>query len=192
MTFLQKALIFPLISGAVMARNEDSWLQPRDISRFQFLMDRSPFSLPTAEETSPLADRYTLTGAASLNGDPMVFVLDKTTQEHHMISKSSSKPDMGLVEYLPDPDPRRMRATIKVNGQTATISYSEPATVQGQQPQNAAMATTNPNPSAGVNPPPGQAVVPGAPPNMQKQGTQPPQRHVIRRRIISGQPATGP
>ena len=192
MTFLQKALVFSLISVAVMARNEDSWAQPREISRFQFLMDRSPFSLPTAEETSPLADRYTLTGAASLNGEPMIFVLDKTTQEHHMISKTSSKPGMGLVEYLPDPDPRRMRATIKVNGQTATISYSEPAAVQGQQPQNATMAVTNPNPSAVVNPPPGQAVIPGAPPNMQQPNAQPPQKHVIRRRIISGQPATGP
>jgi len=184
-----------MVLGSVMAQSEDPWARPRDISQFQFLMDRSPFSLPTAEETSPLADRYTLTGAASLNGEPMIFVLDKTTQEHHMLSKTANKLDMGLVEYLPDPDPRRMRATIKINGQTATISYSEPAAVQGQQPgvpQNPGTAAPNQNPTAVVNPPPGQVMAAGAPPNMQQSSGQPPQRRVIRRRIISGQPSTGP
>jgi hypothetical protein len=154
-------------------------------------MDRSPFSLPTAEESSPLADRYTLTGAASLNGEPLIFVLDKTTQERHMLSRAPNKLDMGLVDYLPDPDPRRMRATIKINGQTATISYSEPVAAQGQQPQALAMAPPNQNPSAVVNAP-GQVMVPGSNPNMQQPNSQPPQRRVIRRRIISNQPATGP
>ncbi|MEI6491399.1 MAG: hypothetical protein WCO94_02540 [Verrucomicrobiota bacterium] len=192
MTTPQKALIFSVLLGSVMARSEDPWAQPRDIARFQFLMDRSPFSLPTAEESSPIADRYTLTGAASLNGEPLIFVLDKTTQEHHMLSKSSNKTNMGLVEYLPDPDPRHMRATIKINGQTATISYAEPVAVQGQQPQVTAMTSSNQNPTAVVNAPSGQVVAPGSPPNMQQPNSQPPQRRVIRRRIISGQPATGP
>ena len=180
--------------GPAMVRSEDPWAQPREISQFQFLMDRSPFSLPTAEETSPLADRYALTGAATLDGDSLIFVLDKTTQEHHMISKAANKLDIGLVEYLPDPDPRRMRATIKVNGQTATISYSESVALQGQQPgvpPNNGMPVPNQNPSAIVNPP-GQSVAAGAPPNMQQPNSLAPQRRVIRRRIISGQPATGP
>ena len=193
MTTLQKALSFSLVLGSAIAQDQDPWAQPRDISRFQFLLDRSPFSLPTAEETSPLADRYTLTGAVSINGEPMIFVLDKTTQEHHMLSKEPNKLNMGLVDYLPDPDPRRMHATIKINGQTATLSYSEPAVVQIQQPglpPNG--AGPNQNPTAVVNPPPGQAVAGGAPQNMQQQNAQPPQKRVIRRRIISGQPGTGP
>lgn len=191
MTTLQKALIFFLVLGSAMARSEDPWTQPRNLSQFQFLLDRSPFSLPTAEETSPIADRYTLTGAASLNGEPMVFVLDKTTQEHHMLSKTPNTLGMGLVEYLPDPDPRHMRATVKINGQLATISYSEPATVQGQQPgvaQNPGMAPPNQNPTAVVNPPPGQVVAAG----MQQPNAQAPPTRVIRRRIISGQPGKGP
>lgn len=184
-----------MVLGSLMAQNEDPWTRPRDLSQFQFLMDRSPFSLPTAEETSPLADRYSLTGAASLNGEPMIFVLDKTTQEHHMLSKTANKLDMGLVEYLPDPDPRHMRATVKINGQTATLAYSEPPAVQNQQPgapPTPGTAPTNQNPTAVVNPPPGQVLAAGAPPNMQQSNGQPPQRRVIRRRIISGQPSTGP
>jgi len=178
-----------------MAQNQDPWTQPRDLSQFQFLLDRSPFSLPTAEESSPIADRYTLTGVVSINGEPMVFVLDKTTQERHMLTKTPNKLDMGLVDYLPDPDPRRMHATIKINGQIATLSYSEPVAVQGQQsaaPQNTGAAPQNQNPTAVVNLPPGQVMAAGAPQNMQQPNAQSPQRHVIRRRIISGQPGTGP
>ena len=195
MTTLRNALVFSCFLGSVMAQNDEPWAQPRDFARFQFLLDRSPFSLPTAEESSPVAERYTLTGAVSINGDPLVFVLDKTTQERHMLSKTPNKLDMALVDYMPDPDPRRMHATIKVSGQLATISYSEPAAVQGQQqgaPQIPGPMPQNPNPTAVVNPPPGQAVAGGAAQNVQQPNAQPPQRRVIRRRIISGQPGTGP
>lgn len=194
MTTPHPALIFFMLLGSVMARSEDLWTQPRDISQFQFLMDRSPFSLPTAEESSPLADRYTLTGAASLNGEPLIFVLDKNTQEHHMLSKSSNNLNIGLVEYLPDPDPRHMRATIKVNGQTATISYAEPVSVQGQQPQAASRpaANPNPNPTVVVNAPPAPVAAPVSSPNMRQPNSQPPDKRVLRRRIISGQTSTSP
>ena len=195
MTTLRNALVFSCFLGSVMAQNDEPWAQPRDFARFQFLLDRSPFSLPTAEESSPVAERYTLTGAVSINGDPLVFVLDKTTQERHMLSKTPNKLDMALVDYMPDPDPRRMHATIKVSGQLATISYSEPAAVQGQQqgaPQIPGPMPQNPNPTAVVNPPPGQAVAGGTAQNVQQPNAQPPQRRVIRRRIISGQPGAGP
>jgi len=178
-----------------MAQNEDPWTQPRDLSQFQFLLDRSPFSLPTAEESSPVADRYTLTSMFSVNGEPTVFVLDKTTQERHMVTKTPNKLGMGLVDYQPNPDPRLMHATIKVNGQTATLSYSEPAAAQVQQTaaqQNPGTAPQNHNPATPGNLPPGQVQVAGAPPNIQQPNAQPPQKRVIRRRIISGQPGTGP
>ncbi len=196
MTILHKAFIFSMALGSVMAQNEEPWAQPRDISKFQFLLDRSPFSLPTAEESSPVADRYTLTGAASLNGEPMIFILDKTTQERHMLSKTANKLDMGLVEYLPSPDPRQMRATIKINGQVATIAYAEPVASQGQltaAPQSSGLPHPNQNPSAVVNPPTGPVFAGAQPHNLQQPNPgQTPQRRVIRRRIISGQPGAGP
>lgn len=187
---------FLLLAAAAItlatASEGDPWAQPREFSKFQFLMDRSPFSLPTAEESSPLADRFTLTGAVAFDGDALVFVLDKTTQERHMLSKTPNKQSMSLVEYLPNPDPRQMRATIRVEGQIATISYSENAA--GGQPPGVAqnpgmMPPQQPNqmPTAIVNPPNGQTVAAGNNPALQQQQGAP-QRRVIRRRIISGQP----
>lgn len=190
MTILSKVFIFAVVLGTAMAQSETPWTQPRDLSQFQFLLDRSPFSVPTAEESSPLAERYTLTGAVAFDGDPVVFVLDKTTQERQMVNKTPNKQNIALVEYLPDPDPRHMRATIRVDGQVATISYSEPATAPAQQNgmPPTAMIPPPPNQAPGV-PQPGQmAAGGGQPPSLQQQNPQNPQRRVIRRRIISGQP----
>lgn len=190
MTHLFRAIL--LVATAVVARAQDDapWAQPRELSSFQALLDRSPFSLPTAEESSPLADRYTLTGAMRLDGEALVFVLDKNTQLRHMVSKVPNKENIALVEYLSDPDPRRMRATIKVNGEIATITYAEPAA----QPAQAGAPI---GPAAGAPGSASPAVVtapqisPGAP-GIQPQSPTQPNRRVIRRRIISGQPGSGP
>ncbi len=209
--------LFALAIAAGVARAEDAadqapWMKPRDISSFQAILDRSPFSLPTAEESSPLAERYSLTGAADLNGDPLVFVLDRTTQSRQMLSKIPNSQKMSLVEYLPDTDPRKMRATIRVDGQIATIAYSDTAAQpqQPQQPGQPQMPAQPQMPGAPVSQPrpshagmvPGQpttvvnvpAAMPGSPAFQQQQGNgaQQPPRRVIRRRVISGQPAPGP
>ncbi|MEI6279953.1 MAG: hypothetical protein WCQ16_11330 [Verrucomicrobiae bacterium] len=192
MTLLPKAISFALVAAGATAMSETDapWAMPREISSFQFLLDRSPFSLPTAEESSPLADRFSLTGAVALDGEAIVFVLDKTTQTRHMLSKTPNKQNMGLVEYLPDPDPRRMHATIRVNGQVATIAYAEanPQPLQAQQPAGPQANGPPPTPSSVVNAPAGAA--PGSP-AFQQQNTQPSNHRVIRRRIISAQPAPG-
>lgn len=190
MITLPKLLIFPLLAGSALA--QDAWTLPRDLAQFQALLDRSPFSVPTAEESSPLADRYTITGAVSINDEPMVFILDKTTQERHMITKEPNNLGISLVEFLPDPDPRKMRASIRVAGQMATISYAElpPNPMQaptgqptvGQQGPGAGHR----NPTAVVNAP--TQIQPGnSQPNLQT-----PPRRVIRRRVISSQNPTGP
>jgi hypothetical protein len=184
-------LAFALIPFGAWANPEpptdEAWTRPRDISAFQFLLDRSPFSLPTAEESSPLAERFALTGAVSIDGDPLVFVMDRTTQTRHMLSKKPNEQSMGLVEYLPDPDPRRMRATIRVGSEVATISYTESATQQpGQPQQSAAMAGPQQPGAPAVAGVPGAIPQPGIAPGTGQPGSEPPRR-IIRRRVISGQ-----
>jgi len=189
------ALVAVISCAALSPGNEEAepWAAPRELSAFQALLDRSPFSLPTAEESSPLAERYALTGAVAIDGDPIVFVMDRTTQARHMLSKKANEQNMSLVEYLPDPDARRMRATIRVGDEVATIAYAEPANSE-QPPVNPA-GPGNPVPVASgsvINAPaplPGAPGQPGAPVVTQGSDQQTPQppRRIIRRRIISGQ-----
>ncbi len=189
MTRLLQCLLFVVfLPGMAVAQDAVApWTLPRDLSQFQILLNRSPFSLPTAEESSPLADRFTLTGAVSINDEPMVFVLDKTSQERHMVTKTPNPiTNLSLVEFFPDPDARRMRATIRVGSEVATISYAEPATPPGQQTgMQPPPGMPSQNPSVSVNAP-NQQAVPGRP----SAPTTP--RRVIRRRVISGQPTPGP
>jgi len=192
--FLQSAAVLALAgscAGAQPASDDAPWAAQRSIEAFQFLLNRSPFSLPTAEESSPMAERYTLTGAVGVNGEAIVFILDKTTQSRQMVGKTPNAEKISLVEYLPDPDPRKMRATIRVDGQIATIAYSEPVANPNDSPQNSAMAPQNPSAvvvAAGSPPMPG---TPGFQPGQPNQ-KQPVSRRVIRRRVITGQPMPGP
>lgn len=147
--------------------------EARDFAPFEFLLARSPFSLPTAEESSPLAERYALTGAVELDGRQQVFVLDRTSQQRHIVTKDGGTTEMVLLEFLPDPDPRRMRARVQIGTEAATIAFAEAPTGEtGQNPQ-----LQNPA-QMGMHQPP--TVTPG-PPNS-------PPRRVIRRRFISATP----
>ena len=140
--FLLLATVVGALSAAPDSSADAPWTKTRDMAAFQSLLARSPFSLPTAEESSPLAERFSLTGAADINGETMVFVIDRTTQNRQMVKKANAQTapqSMTLVEYMPDPDPRKMKATIRVDGQISTIAFSESAMDPQQQAQQPAV-----------------------------------------------------
>ena len=200
MKSIRAILIFLLVSRLCVAADtpdfdSEPWLRPRSMENFKSLLERSPFSLPTAEENTAIAERFVLTGAATINETPVVFVLDKNTQNRLMLEKlnssdSSSKDQ--LLELFQDADPKNLRASVQIEGQRTEIRFSEtsfePPSGQPMPPQ--ANAPNQPMPPMPPAPPlqpaaPGQqqpAVQPGNNANAQ------PPRRVIRRRVISGQP----
>lgn len=153
------------------------------MEKFQVLLNRSPFSLPTAEESAPMADRFFLTGAATINEEPVVFVLDKNTQVRHMLGSKPDASNNQLLNYTPDADPKNMSARIRIEGQETTVRYAELPT-EAQPPPQVPMNPKIPQ-QPGAPPQP-----PGAPPTAQPQNTNGNEtpRRVIRRRVISGQP----
>jgi len=162
------------------------WTLPRAIGQFDGLLKRSPFSVPTAEESAPLADRFLLTGAIALDGENQVFVFDRTTLARERVSIQPGSSGLQLLEYLPNPDPRKMRATIRLGDQTATIAFQE-----GAAPANTPSGGPPPDPTVSPNPAmpaiPAVQNVPG-PPGAPVPGAN---RRLIRRKIITGnQPQT--
>lgn len=200
MKSIRAILIFLLVSRLSVAAetpdlDSEPWLRPRSMENFKSLLERSPFSLPTAEENTAIAERFVLTGAATINETPVVFVLDKNTQNRLMLEKLSSSDNAGkdqLLELFQDADPKNLRASVQIEGQRTEIRFSEtsfePPSGQPMPPQ--ANAPNQPMPPMPPAPPlqpaaPGQqqpAVQPGNNANAQ------PPRRVIRRRVISGQP----
>ena len=178
-TLFFSALITPLLKA-----ENAPWTEQRSMENFQVLLNRSPFSLPTAEESAPSADRFFLTGAATIDNEPVVFILDKNTQARHMVGKKPDSANNQLLDYQPSADIKNMSARVRIEGQEALIRYAEmPTEVQPppQMPMNPQMPR---QPGAAPQPPGTTAVQSSAP-----TGSEPPRR-VIRRRVISGQPPT--
>lgn len=192
------------------------WLKPRSLENFKSLLDRSPFSLPTAEETIAAEERYFLTGAATINEKPVVFVFDKNTQERLMLEKQEGPANQGgnrLMELSQSTDPKNLTAKIFIDGKITEIRFSETAFAQspGQPPQGFAGAPPpmspgqQPGQPVPQNPafPHNPAAIPPQPgppsPNQNTAAIQPgtndnsqPPRRVIRRRVISNQPPAPP
>jgi hypothetical protein len=201
MKSIRAILIFLLVSRLSVAAetpdlDSEPWLRPRSMENFKSLLERSPFSLPTAEENTAIAERFVLTGAATINETPVVFVLDKNTQNRLMLEKLSSSDNAGkdqLLELFQDADPKNLRASVQIEGQRTEIRFSEtsfePPSGQPMPPQ--ANAPNQPMPPMPPAPPHQQVAAPG----QQQPAVQPgnnanaqPPRRVIRRRVISGQP----
>jgi hypothetical protein len=151
------------------------WLKPRSLQDFRALLDRSPFSLPTAEETLAAEERYFLTGAATINDKPVVFVFDKNTQDRFMLEKLEG-PETGsanrLIELAQASDPKNLTAKIQVEGRTTEIRFSESsfAPQTGGMPPQAFAGQPQPG-----QPPPGQPGQFGMPnPGFQPNPAYPP------------------
>lgn len=131
MKFLKKYFYLPLcctllfVTRGMAASPEEPtspWLKPRDLSNFQTLLQHSPFSLATAEDTSPISDRYMLTGIITLDGEEEIFVMDRNDQSRQLLTKKPNTQGMSLVNIIHDDDPNKLRATIRVNGETGVIN----------------------------------------------------------------------
>lgn len=175
-------LFFSTAPTLLQAAGDAPWMEQRSMEKFQVLLNRSPFSLPTAEETAPVADRFFLTGAATINNEAVVFVLDKNTQARHMLGAKPDAANNQLLDYKPDSNPKNMSARIRIEGVETTIRYAELPSESQPSPQVPMNPQVTQQPGA-AHQQQGAASVQPATPN----GNEPPRR-VIRRRVISGQP----
>ncbi len=178
---------------ASAADNPAAWERPREISRFQSLISKSPFALPTAEESSPLSERYAITGMITIGGKEQIFVFDRTDQSRELLTSTPNAKNMMLVSIQREGTTQPTKATIRVGTETGTISYLEAA------PQPAPGS-----PVAGAPQTPGRGPVQLPPlPSLPKQPitaqgqpgqqpTIPPTRRIIRRPVIAPQQNAAP
>lgn len=161
------------------------WEKPRTLEDFQTLLQRSPFSLPTAEESSPLAERYALTGIVTIGGVEEIFVFDRTDQSREMLTRTPNTKNMSLVTLIREGSALPQKATIRVGAVTGTIGYLE-ATPQ-QQIQPAALQAPGPPATVkqlGVKLPP-LPLPPGAINTGQSPVIAPQTHRIIRRPMVT-------
>jgi hypothetical protein len=127
-------LLLLTTAGALGDEPTPPWMKPRALSNFETLLQHSPFSLATAEDSSPLSERYMLTGIVNLDGEEEIFVMDRQDQSRELLTKKPNAKGMTLVKTMHDDDPNKLKATIRINGETGVINNIDLAESHNKPP----------------------------------------------------------
>jgi len=177
-------LAMPLLAWTVVAASAaelPAWEKPRSLETFRKLLDHSPFSLPTAEESSPLSDRFAITGIITNGKEEEIFVFDRTDQSRTLLTKKPNEKDMCLVSILREDGGPTPKATIRVGSESGTIGFMEASKQSQTAPPAPGSAAAGPTVTAQGQ----QAVqLPSLPPLPQQPSAAPPTRRIIRRPIV--------
>lgn len=187
--WIRGLLLAAAVTSCGIAAEQAPWEMPRNLSSFDSLLKRSPFTLPTAEESSPLSERFAMTGIASIAGEDQVFVFDRTDQSRFLLTAKPNEKNMSLVSVIRQ-DNAPLKASIRVGNETGTIGFLATAQ-QSSQTQGPPVPGS---PAAGNTSGGPQAVrLPPLPPLPQlPAGVGTPGRRIIRRPVVApphqGQP----
>jgi len=187
------------------------------LSRYEMLWERSPFQLESIappEMSEGLAQRYALTGIAEINGEPIVFVMERATQNRVMVRSDAGEGDLSLVQVDVQAKYGESTATVRSGAEVGVVKFDATAgmpaipqvgmpgmPVPGRPPQAGMPQAGVPQPVPGVPQPgvpgqpaqaqafPGQPPVPGMPvppvqPNGQVQAPEPGQPDMPPPRVI--------
>jgi hypothetical protein len=168
---------FPVVASDTAT---PAWEIPREISTFSKLLSHSPFSLPTAEESSPLAERYAMTGIITLNGEDQIFVFDRTDQSRELLTAKPNAKNMSLLSLVREAN-NPIKASIRIGSEVGTIGFMEAgnatAAVQPGAPAPGSPSSAN-APATGVT-------LPALPPLPQSPASNPQGRRIIRRPVVT-------
>jgi len=133
----------------------------RTEEQFATLWLRSPFVLASTEPVSELAQTYAISGIATIGDASYVFIRDRKTQRRYSLTGSANEEGMLLVRIVPNDDPLKVRAVVRVKGREGTLSF-DPRAVK---PEPAKTAPTGPGlpsfqPSMNIPPVPTNVPVP--------------------------------
>ncbi len=138
------------------------------LERYRALWEKSPFMLASIEAVPTsmgLAQKYALTGIASIAGEPMVFLKDRMSQTTVTVGVATNMQGLSLVNIESRQDPKESTATVRAGGEVGVLKFDEVS----MQPGGGMAPNTSPGmgvPQAGVGSP-----QPGANGNVFPQGT---------------------
>jgi hypothetical protein len=123
--------------------------KPLDLSRFDALGKKSPFTLASATAEADFAKELVLGGYVRIDGEDFVIVASKTNIQRFLVGRKPSPPAQGMVllNLIKDSsgDASKLKAKIKKGTEMAELKYEStggggapvapiPVAVQGQPP----------------------------------------------------------
>lgn len=122
---IQPVIVLVLtVFGASLWAGE--WLSaPRGIERYAHIWESMPFA--AASNVSPagnfLAERYAVTGFASVGTEDLVFIFDRTKLERFSVTKSQAARGVELLGLENTDNIKNLKARVRVEGETTLLSY---------------------------------------------------------------------
>jgi hypothetical protein len=131
-TLLLLAVGFFRFGSGLLADDDSFAPQVHGPERYRQIWEKSPFiaAAPISATSGGLADRFVLTGMASLLNRPVIFVLDRKGLSRQMVTKEPNFEGVVLVSVEEKTDPKESRATIRLGSEQAVIRY-DLAALQG-------------------------------------------------------------
>ena len=138
MRSLTVLLIFGVLAGSdLRAQSEDEVFPPKPIpaDRYEAMMKRSPFVLPTVEEvtieaTADWASDFQIVSVMQIAGEPVILTRRLSTDERIPIRLKPNAHGIRLINLRMSPDPREVSAVIEMGEAEGTIQY-DPAILSG-------------------------------------------------------------
>jgi len=118
-------------------QNEEIVPPPFPLSRYAPLWEHSPFQLESIappSESAGLAQKYALTGIAQVNGEPIVFLLDRATQVRHMLDKKTNSDGLSLVQVNMEKKSDDSTAVVRQAGELGVVKFDATAPAMGAIP----------------------------------------------------------
>ena len=119
------------------AENADVTPPPFPLSRYAPLWERSPFQLesiaPPAESLG-LAQKFALTGIAQINGEPIVFLLERATQIRHMLDKKTNTAGLSLVQVDMQQKYADSTAVVRQGAEVGVVKFDPTSPAGGMAP----------------------------------------------------------
>jgi hypothetical protein len=151
-----------------------------DLSRFDALGKKSPFTLASATAQADFAKDLVLGGYVRMDGEDYVMVANKTKLDRILVGTKPSPAAQGMIllelKKSPSGDLSKLEAKIKKGTEMATLKYE--STGGGAAPAPIPIATQGQPPIPGMPGQPGQSQINSG----GKPGATP--APVIRRRVI--------
>jgi len=153
--------------------------KPLDLSRFDALGKKSPFTLASATAQADFAKDLFLGGYVRMDGEDYVMVANKTKLDRILVGTKLSPAAQGMIllelKKSPSGDLSKLEAKIKKGTEMATLKYE--STGGGAAPAPIPIATQGQPPIPGMPGQPGQGQM-----NDSGKGGSP--APIIRRRVI--------
>lgn len=171
----------PTENATVLSQTATSSGLPKamDLSRFEALGKKSPFTLASATAQADFAKDLVLGGYVRMDGEDYVMVANKTKLDRILVGTKPSPAAQGMIllelKKAPLGDLTKMEAKIKKGTEMATLKYE--STGGGAAPAPIPVATQGQPPIPGMPGQPGQGQM-----NASGKGGGP--APIIRRRVI--------